>query len=1271
MLAWLVAAALAPPAEATAPQFWQKCPTGSGAEQCNIPRGIGVDPSNGHIYVADQQSQRINKFTAWGEFLRTWGWDVVLSGPGNVSTAPDPPQFEICVPADGDICKAGVSGVGVGQLNLAQGIAVDLVGNVYVVDFSNRRVQKFDSEGNFLLMFGGNVNKTKVEAAAPEGQRNLCPVDPGDVCQTGTQGTGNGQFGAWSSTGGSFIATSSDGGTIYVGDQARIQQFDTAGSYQGDLPNPEGLLTANTVKSLAVDPGSGDLYLSFANKGTVAGEANPPNVYRLDPVSGEQIDQLAVGIPTGVAVDANGDVYVFDDDAPGDPSSPGNHILRILRFDPEGEFKEVYDRNESEFVKNRFTAPSTGLATSSACGIPGSALYVSSSTNPAFIRAYGPAPTDLEACPPPSVPPTISGTFAHSVGTDGAVLEARINPHFWPDTTYRVQYGDQGPCSANPCAEQPLPPGALLTDQILDAELSVEVSLSGLQPDTIYHYRFLAQSSGGGPVFGPDKSLSTFAEPDPPPSCPNDEFRTDTPSAILPDCRAYELVSPVDKNGGDVGQGGSAGFFPAQDGGAFPTSSALDKLDQASPGGEALTYSSYRAFAGAEAGAWTNQYLASRDPEVGWQTEPLSPPESGLSFYVGQAQILHFLSFTPDLCSALYLGHTDNSIALGDIPGFPDLYRRDNCQGTGFEALTTTAPPTLPPDNFMQALGSELTYRPLAEGLSADGQVSVFRANDRLTPDASAATDTDGNPIFQLYLKAPDGLHLLSVLPDGSPAPTHSTLGGRPGGAANASLLRFDNVRNAVSEDGSRVYWTTTNTAPSGGSGNDIAGPGRIYLRLNPEQPQSPIAAGECTDPALACTIAVSESVGADPAHFHTASSDGSTALFSFASGAHAGELYSFDLATETATQIATGFTGLVGAADDLSSVYFTSGASIYLWRQAEGDSFIAALSGFEAPGVLLRPSPAHTAPPLRTSRVTPDGAVAIFVSAASLTGYDNTDAASGQPDSEVFRYDAEADGGNGELLCVSCNPSGGRPMGAKVVNDIWAAARIPGWDSPHHPSRALSADGDRVFFNSFDALDPRDTNGKQDVYQWQAPGSGDCEATDWNFYEENGGCLALITQGTGNEDSEFVEASADGSDVFVRSRSQLHPVDVDSLLDIYDARIDGGFPAPPPAPAPCDLPAGACEGPGSEDPQPQGAGSAVFEGQGNPPTVFSGDCRAAARRAQAARAAAAALRKRARQAQSPERAARLRRRAAALSRKAKAAERNTKRCRATSNRSS
>jgi hypothetical protein len=209
-------------------------------------------------------------------------------------------------------------------------------------------------------------------------------------------------------------------------------------------------------------------------------------------------------------------------------------------------------------------------------------------------------------------------------------------------------------------------------------------------------------------------------------------------------------------------------------------------------------------------------------------------------------------------------------------------------------------------------------------------------------------------------------------------------------------------------------------------------------------------------------------------------------------------------------------------------------------------------------------------------------------MSAASPTGYDNVDQRSGTHDEEVYLYDSIAH----TLTCVSCNPTGARPVGvldtvesgeglgllvdrrkvwAESGQEHWLAGNIPGWTSQSlvsalFQSRYLSDNG-RLFFNSPDSLVPQAANGKENVYEYEPANVGSCESP-------SGGCVSLISSGTSSRESAFLEATPSGNDVFFLTASQLLPQDTDSAFDIYDARVcSTGSPCqspPPPAPADC-----------------------------------------------------------------------------------------------------
>jgi DNA-binding beta-propeller fold protein YncE len=1274
-----IAAALwsAVPAVAAVPAELLQIPPGSispggGAGELDNPRDVAADPVTGHIYVSELNNPRISEFTAWGQFVKAWGWDVapgavdeeqevrvrasegqfklsfegdstpdlafdasaaeveaalealpsIATGGGGVSVSggsgadlriyvvrfdagalagtdvaqlvaadgttplggvpspgvtvatrangtPGGTGLEACTAASG--CQAGSEGNGVGQFNSPRGVTVDASGGIYVYESPlsgvSRRVQKFDSAGNFLLMFGGGVNQG---GGTPANPGNLCTaahIANGDICGAGTSGTADGQFS--SSSVGNFISYSPTANAILVGDKDRIQEFNLNGTFKGKIPF-EGELEEfdqKTVSALDVDPASGDLYVAFAS--------NPPTiepVRKLDP-SGALLGELDVPYPAELAVDSNGNVYVSLNQYSDSNSDTLDTKEEVLGFDATGSPREGMEFGDG------FASPSgdialIGLGTNLCAGseAPGN-LYVLAFQNSiaAYLKGYGTAPIGCE--PPPPKAPDIEDQYAISVATDGASVQAQINPHFWPDTTYFVEYGAK-PCSEGGCAKTQ---SSLLTSKSIDAPLkSAAVFLGGLAPDTTYHYRFIAQSSGGGPTIGAEASFTTFPEPTPIPPCANDEFRIG-PSAKLPDCRAYEMVSPLEKGSNDI-----LALFNSG-------------LHQASSAGGKFTYTARAAFADPESSPMVSQYLAERH-SGGWVSQSLNPPRGRALNTGGGLTALEneFKLFSPDLCQAWLRPAYDPPVTSDAVPGFINLYRRENCDAQigSYETLTTVKPPQT----------SVEIYSALeVQGVTADGSHAIYVANDSLTE----ASPPNPKHIFQLYEKSAAGLRFVCILPDGKavdPLTEGCYAGTAEGGVLGGATFgqgKVGNFENAISADGGRIFWTAVkfNAAPPGG-------PGRIYVRIDPDP------GSEGDEETLDVSKGGEELSGVSEAsRYWGAAEDGSKAIFTTGNLASGADLYRFDVDSQTTTLIAPEVRGVLGTTEDATHIYFASEAALpgsgqnsegdeaqagqpnlYLHEEGVGESFIATLAeaDLSASG---GPLPLAVSPPRRSARMSADGRHVAFTSLAPLTGYDNTDAFEGVPAAEVFVYDADG----GKLRCASCNPSGARPSG-RGESGTWAAALIPGWERALYASRALSADGSRLFFESYEALVLRDTNGQKDVYQWEEAGKGSCKATDSTFSAGAEGCVELISSGESPRETKFLDASPSGDDVFMVTLSSLVPPDY-GLLDVYDARAGGGFEYPNP-PVPCE--GEACQSP-PPPPEAITPASAVFEGPGNP----------------------------------------------------------------------
>ncbi|HSS41623.1 MAG TPA: hypothetical protein VLK37_03635, partial [Solirubrobacterales bacterium] len=238
-----------------------------------------------------------------------------------------------------------------------------------------------------------------------------------------------------------------------------------------------------------------------------------------------------------------------------------------------------------------------------------------------------------------------------------------------------------------------------------------------------------------------------------------------------------------------------------------------------------------------------------------------------------------------------------------------------------------------------------------------------------------------------------------------------------------------------------------------------------------------------------------------------------------------------------------------------------------------------------------------------KAARVSSDGKALLFRSQRRLTSYENE----GTPEFYLYRV------GVG-MSCVSCNPTGEAPGRQPKLGSMATPVLEPGRPASTL-SRNLSADGQRVFFETTDPLVVEDTNGAagcpavgsrlqnfsacSDVYEWEAPGSGSCTAAR---AVAGGGCIYLLSTGKGSEPALIADASADGKDVYLFSRSRLAGQDGDSLQDVYDVRVDGGLAsqnqAPPPVPCEGE---GACRPAATPPPPSPSAATGSFVGPPNP----------------------------------------------------------------------
>jgi hypothetical protein len=658
--------------------------------------------------------------------------------------------------------------------------------------------------------------------------------------------------------------------------------------------------------------------------------------------------------------------------------------------------------------------------------------------------------------------------------------------------------------------------------------------------------------------------------------CPNETARSQQAASYLPDCRAYEKVSPLEKGGADiVGRDLSEGG-----------------VAQASGDGSRVTYVSQGSFADPQGAPIGSQYLATfAGPGKGWETQNITTPTLAGTYRVGGG--IPYAAFSSDLAAGLELnGATgeetsgrpipvQNPPLAGEPAGYQNYYVRDDLTGT-LQPLLTTAPAE-PAGQFLIRF----------EAASPDLKHIGIGTHAALTPGAIQGRYGQHN----LYVWSSGEFQQVNILPGGEPSePSNTTEFGAEGSTYNGE-------ERVISGDGTRAVWHTAE---------------RTYLREGIGTPQ-------------ARTLEVDESQGgAEPSgggELRAASSDDKQLFFldnhrltsdsTAPGGGGTSDLYEFDAEAPEGRQVTdltidhvdaegAAVKGVLGASEDGSYLYFVApgvlapgvGAgnccNLYMLHhdpqtnEWEPPRFIARLSGGDE-GAATNAAPGLADDwdddvGLRTARVSPDGTHVVFMSQQPLTGYDN----SGYE--EVYLYDATTN----KLVCASCNPSGAPPIGPSTLR---AGVEFEHGMSVYQP-RDLSSDGGRLFFDSADALVPQDTNDTEDVYEWEVPGEGTCTTASAFYSSVDGGCVYLISSGTGSEAVEFVDASENGDSVFFLTRQQLVASDTDQLRDLYVARVDGGSAAV--APPACS--GTGCQGVPAPAPVFATPASVTFEGAGNFP---------------------------------------------------------------------
>jgi hypothetical protein len=1112
---------------------------GSGNGEFIQPGVLAVNDSTGDVYVADRGNKRVEVFSEEGEYVTQFNGSASPTGVFAWSSTSFYAGIEGAIAVDNSISPLDPS-----------------KSDVYVLDTDHNVIDKFSSLGAYIgqISFPASPNgghSLNGIAVASDGSlwaqygessettiykfNDNAPVNElGSTIKAKTRGRG----GATGDFGDIGIALDSQD-NLYIG----LTQSEIAPSFPMEL-SPTGQVLAETLDGdeegaigIATDLSSNDVYVD--DKTSIA--AYSPSH---DPI--ERFGSAQLATSEGVAVDsAKGTVYATD-------ASNQNIDVFTAVVVPDVSTVAASNLAETSATVNGVVNPDGLPVTSCVFEYGTGAAYgqsVPCTQTPSGSSSVA-VSADLTGLQPftkyhfrlnvanengsnqgldqtfiTPEPVVIAEESVSDVSSASAQFNAQVNPG-GANTTYHFEYG----LDTSYGESLPVPAGELGPQTSSEP---VSVSAQGLLADTTYHVRLVA-SNLLSTRYGPDVTFTTQAG---------------AGAFSLPDGRKWELVSPPDKGGALIDAiGGGAGF-------AGPI--------QASTDGGAITYYANGPIGANTAGNPNPQgetQILSRRGADGWSTEDITLPNSvALAGHFGH----EYQFFTQNLSQALVEPLSETRLSPDATEYTP--YLHDDSSGS-YVPLVTAANVT-PPGTAFGSQGAE----PHVIAATPDLAHVIFMTPLALTAKAISKGETN------IYEWAGGKFQLVNEPPVGSPFVREVVFGGQ----------NDTNTRGALSRDGSRVFF----------QGKPEGAEDTLYVYMR--------------DTVTEQTIAVSAPAsGVSPpptneAHFQAASADGSHVFFTDDQPLTAGsklkqvppqsqgpeDLYVYNTEAGTLMDLSVDQNvgeeaevqgKVVGMNEGGTIVYFVATGKLAAGAQAGADNLYVASatdSTWSAPRLVAVLSHEDANDWVGSTygieglaaRLSPDGGYLTFMSDQSLTGYENRDASSGEPDEEVFLYNESA----GSLTCVSCNPTGARPQGVREPAQIngsprlvderhvwperWVAATVPGWTPVEndiareifYPSRVLT-DGGRIFFDSSDALVPQDTNGKEDVYEYEPQGVGSCTSA--------GGCVSLISSGTSGEESVFLDASAtgaggeEGEDVFFLSASRLASEDVDNSLDVYDA---------------------------------------------------------------------------------------------------------------------
>ncbi len=504
-----------------------------GLQLAVVPAGA---PNAGNVIVADPANRRVQEFTSAGTFVRTFGFDVAGAGAGADNTGT---EFEVCTQtvAGAANCQAGTAGSGIGQFASSQprSVAADTTGAIYAVESeSNNRVQKFTPQA---------------------GPPPLAPTVFAEAQLSGSPGPTD-------------VAVDPSNNHVYVTKPSfspsdrQVRQLDPAGALQfthgagSDLTNASGL---------AVKAGDGPIYQSSSTGGQ--------RVYILDNLTPPtaELDTPAITAITSTSAMLHGKV---NPNGPPDVSYRFEYSLNGTDWSPAS--------TPDTLLGSQVTTQSVSELLKPGVGLEPNTLY--------HVRVVATRPFNAPVASASTTFKTLAGApIAETTGapvrtTTTAQLNGRFVAFNSP-TDYHFEYG----LTDSYGQSTPTQPGG--SDPVYQL---VTEEITGLEPNTTYHYRLVADNgASGSPVFGEDMTVTTRASDEP-------LTHGDFPGPVGSD-RAWEMVSQPDTSGN-------------------PATTATAISDD----GNRVVYMISGGAEHSESSSIFNQLFAERTPK-GWQTNGIFP----------------------------------------------------------------------------------------------------------------------------------------------------------------------------------------------------------------------------------------------------------------------------------------------------------------------------------------------------------------------------------------------------------------------------------------------------------------------------------------------------------------------------------------------------------------------------------------------------------------------------------------------------------------------